>query len=538
MDKVTIFVILAGLIMDTASNYIYNNINNNQYKKNNQVNVVSQAPAFKNQIPDSWMTFIPKKLPFVPFSGIDYFEMYKTPVDVSLYAGAGRAYNPNYKPYYPEKYLYATDYSYNRFIKETKIKGSKNDNKYEYNHWLWKKIRSDFKRVHGMYSATITDKYGIKHKITWEDGGTVSIYEQYKLFYEYAIMQDFTKTNYYKFLKNFRNNYPDVRVNSPFIEFAEPHTQNFFDSNINVYLYDNTHRYKYTVSYDPNFQIEQHDGGVLLKKTQTESSHLFMGPDGKQYRAYWSPGGYDISEADSIANTNAEWVKKTEQKIKAQHDLEDKKEKLNVFLYYEIYDAFCRKYGYTYDFDSYENTIPSKVNVKYEGANYNQDEYNNFYNKYKDYITGSKSPSSEYLSAKAKLEERNIKVEIIPEKKETHYFRYLKVNASDKQKTIEVENVYKQKKYKVKPQPYSVTKTVSYYKKLNKTDIRMILEHLKDRLSIIRISENATSYGKKILTDKEIEDIYLLYEYQPEKFREYAPELDKKYAQYYPQNIK
>ena len=494
------------------------------------------------QIPDEWFTFMPRKIPFLPFKNIDYFKMYETPIEVSQYAGTGREYNQNYKPYYPEKYLYITDYSYNRFVKETKAKGSKSDNKYKYNDWLWEKIRSDFKKVHGMYNATITDKYGIKHKITWEDGGIVSIYEQYKLYFEYAITSDFTGTDFYKFLVNFRHDYPDVRVNSPFIEFADPFDFDYFRNDLRVYLYDNTHRYKSYATYSPEFQTKPHDGGVLLKSYGEEDEPKgFIGPDGKIYNATNVVPGrkeYEVSEWGNYTNNNIAWAKKIAQKLEERNNIEAKKDKLNVFLYYEIYDAFCRKYGYKYTSSSYTSTIPAKTNVKYTGTNYDKNTYNNFYNKYKDYITGAKAPSSEYLREKAKLEEKNINIEIVPEKKESNYYEYLNVNASDKQQEIEVDNVYKQKQYKVKPQPYSVEKTVSYYKKLNKTDIRMILEHLQNRLNTVKISKDSTSYGEKILTNDEVNNIYLLYEYQPEKFREYASELDKQYSKYYPQNMK
>lgn len=261
---------------------------------------VNTAPK---QIPDSWFTFQPRKIPFVPFANIDYKKMYETPLDVTKYAGAGRVFNVNYKPYYPEKYLYVTDYTFNNFLKYSqtykirqKYNGFQDSYEWdlinEYNEWLWNKIRSDFKRTHGMYNATVTDFRGIKHKITWEDGGIVSIYEQRKLYYEYARYRNLKpEEKAYKFLQNFRFPYKDVRVNNPFIEFIQPDDFSFpyLNNSLEIQLHSKRHDRIYNFTYDDKYQDAKPNGGVL-EYTDLDKAlkSKFIGPDGKIYR-------YDIS---------------------------------------------------------------------------------------------------------------------------------------------------------------------------------------------------------------------------------------------------
>ena len=240
-----------------------------------------------------------------------------------------------------------------------------------------------------------------------------------------------------------------------------------------------------------------------------------------------------------IAVTTADWQDYLKQKIKNEQEAIAKQDKKNVYLYYEIYDAFCRKYGYKYSKGEHTSTIPAKVELIRKGSGLDsQYEYENFYNKYSDYINNKKAPTYEFIEAKRNLEKENIEVEIIPEHTETSYYTYLDVNASKAVKAKEVNQVYLAKKDKVDPQPYSVVSTVAKYKVLKKEDVKMILEHLRDRLNTTSISIGPTSWeGSSVSTvmpEREIDDIYFIYEHQPEKFRSYAPELDKKYSQYYP----
>lgn len=175
--------------------------------------------------------------------------------------------------------------------------------------------------------------------------------------------------------------------------------------------------------------------------------------------------------------------------------------------------------------------------AKYDKNGYNQYEYQNFYEQYKDYITGTKSPSYDYLNAKQRLESRNITIVITPERKETHYYNYLNVFSS--KYSEEIKKMYKNKKNKIRPQPYSVQKTVNYYKKLRKEDVKMILEHLQKRLNIYDISDDGiTNKDKTIMSDNELSELYYKFKDNPEGFRQFAPELDKKYSKYYPQNMK
>ena len=235
------------------------------------------------------------------------------------------------------------------------------------------------------------------------------------------------------------------------------------------------------------------------------------------------------------AVTTDDWQDYVRHKIANENAYIEKQNKRNVYLYYEIYDAFCRKYGYKYTSGSYETTVPAKVEkVDRFSSSISDYEYQNFYNKYKDYITNQKAPDSTFYSALRNLGSSDEKIRIVPEHKESHYYIYLKVNASEAAKKKEVDDVYLAKKSKVKPMPYSVVNTVSKYKVLKKDDVKMILEHLQERLNIISIDlVEGISVGKTIMTDKDIEDIYFIYEHQPEKFRSYAKTLDEKYSQYY-----
>lgn len=237
-------------------------------------------------IPFEWFTFQPKTLPFTPFSTVNYEEIYKTPVNTEQYANAGRKYNKNYKPYYPNKRIYATsDYSYTSFKRQSK--------KSDYNEWLWNTIRSDFKKTHGMYTATVTDFRGFRHEITWEDGGIISIYEQVKLFYEYARFNNNTRQKNYMFIHNFKYNYPDTRVNNPFLEFDTPCKQmnsGGFCSNQLFIKYCDKHHEKCFEStpYLPEYQNIANMDGVFEEKFISKNIPNigeFIGPDAYLYIA-------------------------------------------------------------------------------------------------------------------------------------------------------------------------------------------------------------------------------------------------------------
>lgn len=214
----------------------------------------------------------------------------------------------------------------------------------------------------------------------------------------------------------------------------------------------------------------------------------------------------------------------TNEKRQLEKLVQNRQDRLNTFLYYEIYDAFLRKYGYDYVTKSYTTTIPGRVEVKDTPVATSSD-YTNFYNNYKEYLTGEKAPDYDFINAKQSLEARNIKVNIIEPRKETEYYVVLESKASDAQKAKEVDDVYKLKKDKVEPKPYYVTNTVACYKKLTFLDIKMICEHLQKRI------------GSKVFTNDDIQNIYYIYKNQPEKFREYAKVLDERYSSLYPQNL-
>ncbi len=248
--------------------------------------------------------------------------------------------------------------------------------------------------------------------------------------------------------------------------------------------------------------------------------------------------GILLSINSCFAVTSDNWQNYVNHKIKNEKDYKAKQDKKNVYLYYEIYDAFCRKYGYKYSDGEYTTKKPAKAEVVQKNIDISyQNDYKKFYEKYSDYITHKMTPTPEYIQAKRKLDQAHIEIKLTPEKFEKHYYMYLDVKASQATQDKEVNQVYIAKKSKINPQPYSVVGTVAKYKILKKEDVKMILEHLQARLNttVIDITDNsfATSMGDKVMTDEEVKDIYFIYEYQPEKFRSYAPELDKKYSQYY-----
>lgn len=242
-----------------------------------------------------------------------------------------------------------------------------------------------------------------------------------------------------------------------------------------------------------------------------------------------------------FAVTPDDWQSYVNHKIENENNYKKLQDKRNVYLYYEIYDNFCRKYGYKYSFGEYYTKIPAKTEVVKKSADLSyQKDYEDFYTNYSDYITHKKAPSFEYIQAKRALEQAHIELKTIPEKTETHYYQFLEVNASQQVEEREVNNVYMAKCSKVKPMPYSVVNAVSKYKTLKKEDVQMILEHLQARLNTdaIHITSDSfeTSLGKEIMTKDEVQEIYFIYENQPENFRNFAPTLDKKYSQYYPKN--
>lgn len=193
------------------------------------LNIVITSASAK-EIPDEWLIFDSNTIPFVPFQKEkdNYVNKYNTPLDITQYASKNRIYNPNYKPYVPNQKLYTTsDYSYSAFLKHVK----NNNTKISYDDWLWETIRTDFKNVHGMYTENI-NKNGKTYKITWEDGGILSIYEQRKIFFKYLdLSKEKAPKRTYEFLQNFMYKYPLIRVNNPYIIFVKPQ----MDSNSDIY---------------------------------------------------------------------------------------------------------------------------------------------------------------------------------------------------------------------------------------------------------------------------------------------------------------
>ncbi len=193
------------------------------------LNIISTS-AIAKEIPDEWLIFDSNTMPFVPFQKEkdNYINEYNTPLDITQYASNNRTYNPNYKPYVPNQRLFATsDYSYAAFLKYTK----NNNTNISYDDWLWETIRTDFKNVHGMYTENI-DQNGKIYKITWEDGGILSIYEQRKIFFKYLdLSKEKAPKRTYEFLQNFMYKYPLVRVNNPYIVFVKPQ----MDRNSDIY---------------------------------------------------------------------------------------------------------------------------------------------------------------------------------------------------------------------------------------------------------------------------------------------------------------
>lgn len=241
----------------------------------------------------------------------------------------------------------------------------------------------------------------------------------------------------------------------------------------------------------------------------------------------------------SFAVTTDNWQNYINQKINETNNYKILQDNKDVYLYYEIYDNFCRKYGYKYSLGEYSKKIPAKTIVVQKSVDLNyQKDYEQFYEKYSDYITHKKKPNFEYIQAKRALEQAHIELKTTPEKYETNYYQFLDVNASQQTIEREVNNVYLAKCSKVNPAPYSVEIIVSKYKILKKEDVKMILEHLQARLNTdaIKITSGSfkTSLGKNIMTDKEVHEIYFIYENQPEKFRDFAKNLDNKYSKYYP----
>lgn len=254
-------------------------------------NINSTQAEELRKVPTVWLTFQPQTVPFVPLENTNYNKMFEKPININSYAGQGRTINKNYKPYHPNKRLYATsDYSYKEFLKETKINTKKCTNINErYNHWLWNKIRCDFKKVHGIYSATIKDNRGNKRTITWEDGGLVSIYEQNKLFFEHAKFKNTTAQKHYKYILNFRYNYPDTRVNNPYLEFSEPHLAEIYTNQLFVKLYTKNSSNYYP--YDPSYQELKPTNGVIELTSEIsqqayfslENNDDFIDSDGKTH---------------------------------------------------------------------------------------------------------------------------------------------------------------------------------------------------------------------------------------------------------------
>ena len=219
--------------------------------------------------------------------------------------------------------------------------------------------------------------------------------------------------------------------------------------------------------------------------------------------------------------------------------------RLDVFLYYELYDAFCRRHGYGYVEHTYTETVPARVEIKTSDRATDSD-YRYFFDRYKDYLSGAKSPDGTFISELRKLGEQNISAELIPEKKIKGTYTNFEINATDKQRINEVDKVWLAKKGKVKPKPYSMEAELKKYKVLTEKDVKLVVDNLEKRFENDKLYYNYKE-GEVCVTDynsgfyDKISD-YFDSKYSEcngnyELFREYAKDIDEKLKNYYPQNL-
>ncbi len=223
--------------------------------------------------------------------------------------------------------------------------------------------------------------------------------------------------------------------------------------------------------------------------------------------------------------TDKNWQSEIYKDMQPDISRQNVQNKQNVFLYYEIYDSLCRKYGYKFVEESYNIKIPAKINVK---SNTSSFDYERTFKQYENEI--ARGDYSNVSRALADLN-NNIKAEIVPERTETHYYTEFKTGVPKERIQKEAMNIYKKKMYSTKPQPYSVANEMKKYKKLTEDNTRFICEQFEKRI-------NTT----EILTDtnqRKYTNIYDggCYWGSPKTFKETAKKSDEKYSEYYPQNF-
>lgn len=225
-----------------------------------------------------------------------------------------------------------------------------------------------------------------------------------------------------------------------------------------------------------------------------------------------------------FALTDKNWQSEIFKDIQADINTQNIQNKQNVFLFYEIYDSLCRKYGYKYAEQVYREKIPAKITVK---SNTSSSDYQRVFERCKDEIV--KGNFSNVSGELAKLN-NNIEAEIEPERTETGYYTEFKTGIPEEKLYKEAMDIYKKKMYSTKPQPYSVVNEIKKYKNLKEDNMRFICEQFKNRMDTTEKAPDRAEYSNIYKNDCD-------WSVSPETFKSNAIELDKKYARYYPQNL-
>lgn len=227
-----------------------------------------------------------------------------------------------------------------------------------------------------------------------------------------------------------------------------------------------------------------------------------------------------------FALTSENWQSEIYKDIQTDISMQNVQNKQNVFLYYEIFDSLCRKYGYKFAEHKYNEKIPAKIKVKSNTSPY---DYERMFKQYENEIA-----KGDYSNVSRKLAElnNNIEAEIDPERTETYYYTEFKTGISAEKLQKEAMEIYKKKMYSTKPQPYSVVGEIKKYKDLKKDDMRFICNQFEKRINTTEILQDI---NKRKYT--EIYNNDCSWDVSEKIFKTNAEKLDKKYAEYYPQNL-
>lgn len=201
--------------------------------------------------------------------------------------------------------------------------------------------------------------------------------------------------------------------------------------------------------------------------------------------------------------------------------------KANAYLFFELYDNFCKKYGYEIKSSSYIEYIKPEVNVT-SSSNASDSDYDRFYYSMKSDIKNGYSQMSSttknYLNDI--VNNRTYSTEVSGGGIITHYYYVIIPKGKFSAYKAEVYNKYLAQKDKVSPKKYSVENEVSKYSNLTWNNVVFILSGIEARINFNNFELPSYVYNYRIdLPDKS--SVRYLKD-NPNGLMEYSKELDRR----------